>query len=51
MAQGYNRWLCERIISLEPRLISMLYLPFNDPEAAFGPPRNSPTARAWSGSW
>jgi predicted TIM-barrel fold metal-dependent hydrolase len=35
MAQGYNRWLCERILSHEPRLISMLYLPFNDPEAAF----------------
>ena len=35
MAQGYNRWLCERILSAEPRLISMLYLPFNDPEAAY----------------
>ncbi len=35
MAQGYNRWLCERILAVEPRLISMLYLPFNDPEAAY----------------
>ncbi len=35
MAQGYNRWLCERILAAEPRLISMLYLPFNDPEAAY----------------
>jgi predicted TIM-barrel fold metal-dependent hydrolase len=35
MAQGYNRWLCERILSPEPRLVSMLYLPFNDPEAAY----------------
>jgi predicted TIM-barrel fold metal-dependent hydrolase len=35
MAQAYNRWLCERILSPEPRLISMLYLPFNDPEAAY----------------
>src|SRR3981081_3732091 len=35
MAQGYNRGLCERILSAEPRLISMLYLPFNDPEAAY----------------
>src|SRR5215468_10382602 len=35
MAQGYNRWLCERILGTEPRLISMLYLPFNDPEAAY----------------
>jgi uncharacterized protein len=35
MAQAYNRWLCERILGEEPRLISMLYLPFNDPEAAY----------------
>src|ERR1700730_10126905 len=35
MAQGYNRWLCERILSAEPRIISMLYIPFNDPEAAY----------------
>jgi uncharacterized protein len=35
MAQAYNRWLCERILAEEPRLISMLYLPFNDPEAAY----------------
>jgi uncharacterized protein len=35
MCTAYNRWLCERILSVEPRLISMLYLPFNDPEAAY----------------
>jgi len=35
MAQGYNRWLCERILSAEPRLISMLYLAVHDPEAAY----------------
>jgi uncharacterized protein len=35
MAQAYNRWLCERILAKEPRIVSMLYLPFNDPEAAF----------------
>ena len=35
MCQAYNRWLCERILAQEPRLISMLYLPFNDPEAAY----------------
>jgi predicted TIM-barrel fold metal-dependent hydrolase len=35
MAQAYNRWLCERILEEEPRLVSMLYLPFNDPEAAY----------------
>ena len=35
MAQAYNRWLCERILAHEDRIISMLYLPFNDPEAAY----------------
>jgi predicted TIM-barrel fold metal-dependent hydrolase len=35
MCQAYNRWLCEKILAEEPRLISMLYLPFNDPEAAY----------------
>jgi uncharacterized protein len=35
MCRAYNRWLCERILSVEPRIISMLYLPFNDPDAAY----------------
>ena len=35
MAQAYNRWLCERILAHEPRIVSMLYLPFNDPDAAY----------------
>ena len=35
LAQAYNRWLCEQILEVEPRLVSMLYLPFNDPEAAY----------------
>jgi uncharacterized protein len=35
MSQAYNRWLCERILAQEPRLVSMLYLPFNDPDAAY----------------
>ena len=35
MRSAYNRWLCERILAEEPRIISMLYLPFNDPEAAY----------------
>lgn len=34
LARAYNRWLCDRILSEEPRLTSMLYLPFNDPEAS-----------------
>lgn len=35
MSQAYNRWLCERILAHEDRIISMLYLPFNDPDAAY----------------
>jgi predicted TIM-barrel fold metal-dependent hydrolase len=35
MARAYNRWLCETVLAHEPRIVSMLYLPFNDPEAAY----------------
>ena len=35
MAQAYNRWLCDKILGEEPRFKSMLYLPFNDPEACY----------------
>ena len=35
MCRAYNRWLCERILAVEPRIVSMLYIPFNDPEAAY----------------
>jgi len=35
MCNAYNKWLCEKILAEEPRIISMLYLPFNDPEAAY----------------
>jgi hypothetical protein len=35
MAQAYNRWLCEKILGEEDRFKSMLYLPFNDPEACY----------------
>src|SRR5437588_1143962 len=35
MCRAYNAWLCERIMAHEPRIVSMLYLPFNDPEAAY----------------
>jgi predicted TIM-barrel fold metal-dependent hydrolase len=35
LSQAYNRWLCERILAAEPRLVSMLYLPMNDPEASY----------------
>jgi predicted TIM-barrel fold metal-dependent hydrolase len=33
-ARAYNRWLTERILAHEPRMVSMLYLPMNDPAAA-----------------
>jgi uncharacterized protein len=35
MARAYNRWLCDKILSQNPRLKSMLYLPFHDPEASY----------------
>ena len=34
LAQAYNRWLVERILSEEPRIRASLYLPLNDPEAS-----------------
>jgi predicted TIM-barrel fold metal-dependent hydrolase len=35
LARAYNSWLCERILADEPRVKSMLYLPFNEPEACY----------------
>jgi len=35
LSRGYNRWLCERILAHEPRLLSLLYLPFNDPDESY----------------
>jgi predicted TIM-barrel fold metal-dependent hydrolase len=35
LARAYNRWLCEKVLMKEPRIRSMLYLPFNDAEASF----------------
>jgi hypothetical protein len=32
-ARAYNRWLVEQLLPYEPRLRSMLYLPFNNPKA------------------
>jgi len=34
LARAYNRWLCDTILTEEPRIKSMLYLPMNDPAAA-----------------
>jgi predicted TIM-barrel fold metal-dependent hydrolase len=35
LSRAYNRWLCERVLAHESRLRSMLYLPFNDPDATY----------------
>ena len=35
LAQAYNRWLCENILAKDPRIKSMLYLPYNDPEGCY----------------
>jgi predicted TIM-barrel fold metal-dependent hydrolase len=34
LARAYNRWLCEVVLSKDPRLCSMLYLPLNAPDEA-----------------
>ena len=35
MSRAYNRWLVEQILPQNERITSMLYLPFNDPEASY----------------
>ena len=35
MAKGYNRWLLENITAKEKRIKTMMYVPFNDPDAAY----------------
>jgi uncharacterized protein len=35
LARAYNRWLCDEVLAHEPRICSSLYLPMNDPEAAY----------------
>src|SRR5215467_3731323 len=35
LSRAYNSWLCERMLAHEPRMISLIYLPFNDPEASY----------------
>jgi len=35
LARAYNRWLCDEVLAAEPRICSSLYLPMNDPEAAY----------------
>jgi uncharacterized protein len=35
LARAYNRWLTEEILPHEPRMKSMLYLPFNEPDECY----------------
>jgi predicted TIM-barrel fold metal-dependent hydrolase len=35
LARAYNRWLVEKILAEDRRITSMLYLPFNEPDAAY----------------
>ncbi len=35
LARAYNRWLVEEILPQEPRMTSMLYLPFNEPDECY----------------
>jgi uncharacterized protein len=35
LSRAYTRWLLERVLPQEPRLRTLIYLPFNDPEAAY----------------
>jgi uncharacterized protein len=35
LSYAYNRWLVEHVLAQEPRIRTMLYLPFNDPAATY----------------
>ncbi len=35
LSNAYNHWLVEHVLADEPRIRSMLYLPFNDPAATY----------------
>jgi uncharacterized protein len=35
LARAYNRWLTETVLAKDDRIRSLLYLPFNDPEACY----------------
>ena len=51
LARAYNRWLCEKVLTAEPRIRSTLYLPFNDRRSHLSDgARNSPARKASSAS-
>ena len=35
LATAYNRWLVENVLAVEPRIVSTLYLPLNDPDSTY----------------
>ena len=35
MSRAYNRWLIERVLPQDKRLMALVYLPLNDPDAAY----------------
>ena len=35
LSRAYTRWLLERVLTQEKRLRTLVYLPFNDPEASY----------------
>ncbi len=35
LSRAYNSWLCDKVLTQEPRIRSTLYLPLNDPEATY----------------
>lgn len=49
LGRAYNRWLTERVLAHEPRIRSMLYLPFNDPDAAYRMVKELGTAKGVAG--
>lgn len=34
LGRAYDRWFCENILPMDPRMKTLLYLPFGDPQAA-----------------
>lgn len=34
LARAYNRWMVEKLLSADPGIVTLVYLPFNSPEAA-----------------
>ena len=50
LGKAYN-WQVENILKKDPKLETMMFLPFNDPESARKPLRSSRCGRAVSDSW